>query len=183
MSGYRASPYLWVVSILIAGVAAGIAAFWLAILLEDAEPIKGALVGEAAPDFSLPTLGDTQEPLTLATLRSEGRPVVLNFFASWCAPCRAEHPLLMRLASEGVPVFGIAYQDTTEDAVAFLDELGNPFRAVAMDNESSTAQPWRLIGIPDTIVVDSAGTVIARHTGPMTEASMRRRIMPALSAP
>ena len=105
---------------------------------------------------------------------------LVNFWASWCAPCRAEHPLLSELAAEGVPVLGINYKDEPDKALAFLGELGDPFARVGADASGRTGLDWGLYGVPETFVVDEAGTILLRHAGPLTPDVLEDRLRPLL---
>ena len=91
---------------------------------------------------------------------------IVNFWASWCAPCRAEHPALIDLAGE-VPVYGVNRDVTPEDAIGFLDELGNPFSAVAFDPGGRKSLDWGVYGLPETFVIDGDGKVLFRFAGPI----------------
>ena len=111
----------------------------------------------------------------------KGQPSVVNIFASWCAPCRLEHPLLLRLArQDGVRVFGIAYKDKPEDSARFLAELGNPFRAVGVDREGRTGLDFGVYGVPETYVLDRDGRIRARYVGALTPAKIERDLLPLL---
>jgi cytochrome c biogenesis protein CcmG/thiol:disulfide interchange protein DsbE len=105
---------------------------------------------------------------------------LVNFWASWCAPCRVEHPVLEDLAADGLPIIGVNYKDDPEKALGFLAELGDPYTAVGADPEGRTGLDWGLYGVPETFVIDSDGTVLLRHPGPITRDVLDRRIMPAI---
>ena len=106
---------------------------------------------------------------------------IVNYWASWCAPCRVEHPQLMELAGEGVPIFGVNYKDDEAKALAFLDELGDPYEAVGADRAGRTAIEWGVYGVPETFVIDSGGRVVLRFAGPVTRDILDKRIRPALA--
>ncbi len=93
---------------------------------------------------------------------------VLNIWASWCTPCRAEHEILMKIKDQDIPVYGINYRDKLENAVKFLDELGNPFTGLGFDFDGVSAITLGVYGIPETYVIDSNGVVLNRHIGPLT---------------
>lgn len=135
------------------------------------------MVGQPAPAYSLARLGDGA-PLT-GEERS-GRAYVVNLFASWCTPCRAEHPQLMALRRQGVDIVGIAYKDRPEAAAAFLAELGNPFADVALDPEGRLGLDIGVTGVPETFVIGPDGVIRAAYRGPLTEEAVRDEILPAL---
>ncbi len=107
---------------------------------------------------------------------------LVNFWASWCGPCRAEHPSLARLAAEGVPIYGINYKDEPEKALGFLGELGNPYAGIGADPAGRTAIDWGLYGVPETFVIDGEGRILLRFAGPITERSLASDIRPAIAA-
>ncbi len=124
-----------------------------------------ALVGKPMPALMLPDL-DTgrQAPLREA---ADG-PILVNFFASWCAPCEIEHPQLMALKAQGVTVVGIAYKDAPANTQAFLTRLGDPFAAKRIDRDGRAGLEFGVTGVPETYLVGADGVIIAKHTGPLT---------------
>jgi cytochrome c biogenesis protein CcmG/thiol:disulfide interchange protein DsbE len=107
--------------------------------------------------------------------------VVINFFASWCVPCRVEHPLLMRLASrEKLALVGIAYKDKPEDSQRFLAGLGDPYARIAVDRAGRTGIDFGLYGVPETYVVDRAGHIRKRFVGPLTPEAIDRELLPLI---
>jgi cytochrome c biogenesis protein CcmG/thiol:disulfide interchange protein DsbE len=105
---------------------------------------------------------------------------LVNFWASWCAPCRAEHPILSELAAQGITVHGVNYKDDPAKAQAFLAELGNPYATIGADPAGRTAIDWGLYGVPETFVIDGSGTVVLRFAGPITRQELDRKILPAI---
>jgi cytochrome c biogenesis protein CcmG/thiol:disulfide interchange protein DsbE len=146
---------------------------------DDPEGLPSALVGRAAPALQVTALGEGPV-LTDALLRAPGVKVV-NFWASWCAPCRAEHPRLAEIAGMGVPVLGVNYKDAPDKALGFLAELGNPYAALGADATGRTGLDWGLYGVPETFVIDGAGKVVLRFAGPITGQEMDRTILPAIA--
>jgi cytochrome c biogenesis protein CcmG/thiol:disulfide interchange protein DsbE len=130
--------------------------------------VPSALIGRAPPDFALPPLRADLPPVTSADLRNLPGPVLVNFWASWCVPCIIEHPQLMRLHREGVPVFGIAYKDKPEDSEKFLRERGNPFQRLSKDEPGRVAIDWGVYGVPETYLIDRTGVIRWRWAGPVT---------------
>lgn len=104
---------------------------------------------------------------------------LVNFWASWCAPCKIEHPILMSLAEdERFVLYGINYKDKEASARNFLTELGNPFDRLLRDNEGRTAIDWGVYGVPETFLVDQNGTVLLRHVGPLTKDAVEQDFLP-----
>ena len=120
-------------------------------------------------------------PLTDAMLRSGGVKLV-NFWASWCPPCRAEHPTLTALAAEGIPVMGIELKDPEPAAQRLLAEHGNPFAALATDPQGRTAIEWGVTAPPETFILGPDGTVLYRHQGPLVREDYSERFRPQLDA-
>ncbi|WP_417459552.1 DsbE family thiol:disulfide interchange protein [Kordiimonas sp.] len=150
--------------------------------LEGRNPneIKSVLIGKPVPEFTLPGLLEEEADLTNAYFNRE-EPVLVNFFASWCVPCRAEHENLMKLAQEhGVTIVGVAYKDRHADALEFLDELGNPFSRTALDRNGRLAIDFGVTGVPETFVVDADGIITYRHWGPVVGDGLEKAILPAL---
>ena len=124
-----------------------------------------AMVGKPMPALTLPTL-DAGRPVAL-TQAAQG-PVLVNFFASWCAPCEIEHPVLMKLKAEGAPIVGVAYKDAPENSRAFLTRLGDPFRERLVDRDGRAGLEFGVTGVPETSLIGSDGTILAKHSGPLT---------------
>ncbi|MDR3528005.1 MAG: DsbE family thiol:disulfide interchange protein [Rhizomicrobium sp.] len=136
------------------------------------------VIGRPVPEFSLPALKAGEQGLESNDLK--GQITVINVFASWCMPCRAEHPLLKRLAGNDVVLVGIAYKDKAPDAMRFLAANGNPYRVVLSDNDGQTTGGFGLTGVPETYIIDRNGIIRLRHPGPLTEAVITSDILPAL---
>jgi cytochrome c biogenesis protein CcmG/thiol:disulfide interchange protein DsbE len=147
----------------------------------DPRGVPSALLGKPPPDFALPPLEGAERPgLASADLRGGGRPVLVNFFASWCMPCVIEHPQLMRLARAGVPVLGIAYKDKPEDSLGFLRRHGNPYARLGVDQPGRVAIDWGVYGVPETYLIDRSGLIRWRWAGPITEDTLRQDLEPLL---
>ncbi len=147
---------------------------------DDPDALPSAREGQAVPAVQLTALGDAPL-LDDAVLREPGVKLV-NIWASWCAPCRIEHPVLMEIAASGIPIYGINYKDDPAKAIAFLDELGNPYAALGADAAGRTAIDWGAYGVPETFVIDGSGTVRLRFAGPITPEIFANRIGPAIEA-
>jgi cytochrome c biogenesis protein CcmG, thiol:disulfide interchange protein DsbE len=159
------------------GLMAGL--FVMGMNREDPDALPSAVEGRQAPAVQLTALGD-RVPFTDADLRA-GRVTLVNFWASWCAPCRAEHPILAELAAEGIAIYGVNYKDPPDKAQAFLAELGDPFAATGADATGRMALDWGLYGVPETFVIAGDGTVVLRFAGPITRQELERKIRPALA--
>ena len=154
--------------------------FWLGMQRDDPNALPSAIAGNPAPPVELSDLGGLPG-FDDATLRAPGVKLV-NYWASWCAPCRAEHPNLETLANEDVPIYGINSKDDPTKALAFLRELGNPYTGVGADTSGRVALDWGLYGVPETYVIDGEGRIVLRFAGPITERVLNSTIRPAIEA-
>lgn len=154
-------------------------------LKRDPSVKPDALVGQPIPETVLPLLtGDQAGPghLDLKTA-GVGRPMLVNVFASWCLPCRVEHPRLMALQARGVAVVGVAWKDDPVDTRAFLDELGDPYSMVLVDQEGRAGLDLGITGAPETFAVNAMGEVVAKFTGPLVDDAEVERLVAAIQAP
>ncbi|MDH6267719.1 cytochrome c biogenesis protein CcmG/thiol:disulfide interchange protein DsbE [Rhizobium sp. SG_E_25_P2] len=147
--------------------------------------IPSALIGKPAPMLSLPPLeGAVKNGNAVPALTSEavrGKLTLVNVWASWCVPCRQEHPVILGLATDDrLNVVGINYKDKNDAALAFLGELGNPFSAIGVDPKGAAAIDWGVYGIPESFLVGADGTILYKHVGPFDEASVRGELLPAI---
>ncbi len=160
---------------------AGIVAFLAVGLGLNPREVPSPLIGKPAPAFALPRLDDASQ-----TVRREdllGQVWMLNVWASWCAPCREEHPLVIDIARRQlVPVYGLNYKDTAPAAKAWLASLGNPYRATLVDGDGRVGIDFGVYGVPETFIIDRQGIVRLKHTGPLTPDVVRERIEPLLKA-
>ena len=170
--GYMTDPQV------LFAVFAGLA--WFVLTRENPDELPSALIGRPAPSLAATTaLRDDPAP-TDADLRAPGVKLV-NFWASWCGPCRAEHPVLEELAAEGQTIVGVNYKDDPANARAFLAELGDPFAAIGADRSGRTGLDWGIYGVPETFVIAPDGTILLRHPGPLTRDIVERRLRPAIA--
>jgi cytochrome c biogenesis protein CcmG/thiol:disulfide interchange protein DsbE len=163
-------------------VFAGLAAIFFIQLRsgEDSSFVPSVLIGREAQATNLPPLAGSDLP-GLASTDFKGHVTLVNVWASWCAPCREEQPLLMTL--KGDPRFrltGLNYKDKPENALRFLGEMGNPFAAIGVDETGRTAIDWGVYGVPETYLVGKDGRVLYKHVGPFTEQSITGELMPAV---
>jgi cytochrome c biogenesis protein CcmG, thiol:disulfide interchange protein DsbE len=168
--------------------AALVALFYFRLYAGDPSQLPSALIGREAPEFSLPPLdrlkhadGSAVPGLTRADL-GNGQVTVINVFASWCGPCREEHPLLQKLADmQRVKLVGLAYKDQAENTLKFLTELGNPFSAVGVDQKGRAGIDWGVYGVPETFIVGKDGRIAYKHVGPLNEALFTDVLLPEIA--
>jgi len=140
----------------------------------DHSVVPSALIGKPAPQLALPALEGANAP-ALDPASFKGNVTVVNVWASWCAPCRAEHPFLVRLAKDKrVRVTGINYKDQSANALRFLVQLGNPFAAIGADTAGRAAIEWGVYGVPETFLVVRDGTIRYKQVGPVTAENYSR---------
>ncbi|MBF9056006.1 DsbE family thiol:disulfide interchange protein [Rhodobacterales bacterium HKCCA1065] len=144
----------------------------------DTAALPSTREGRVAPHLDLAALDDTPL-LTRADLEGNGL-IILNFFASWCPPCRAEHPTLTALAEAGNPLFGVNYRDQLSQARAFLSELGNPYDRIGRDEEARNGRDWGVVAMPETFFINSEGVVVLHFRGPITQRVLANQVLPSL---
>ena len=142
--------------------------------------VPSKLVGKPAPEFEIPDLFLEDATLSTADLK-DGRMKLLNIFGSWCEPCKLEHPILMVLKQQGVPIYALDHKDDPDDAKQFLENLGNPFERVGVD-EGRTAIAFGMTGVPETFVIDGEGNILYQHIGPLNTDVVRQVILPLLQS-
>ena len=141
--------------------------------------IPSALIGRPVPSFSLPPVQGRTLGLSSADLK--GQVSLVNVFASWCVACRAEHPLLLRLAKEGsVPIYGIDYKDKPDDGAHWLDTMGDPYARTGADIDGRVSIDWGVYGVPETYVVDREGRIAFKQIGPITPEDLDGKILPLI---
>ncbi len=161
-------------------VLVGLLAVFAVSLNRDPSLIQSVLIDKPAPAFDLPAVPGTDVP-GFDTAALAGEVTLVNVFASWCIPCRDEHPVLEALkAQTGVRLFGINQKDAPENAAAFLRELGNPYDAIGADANGRTSIDWGVYGVPETFLVDARGIIRFKHVGPLTMDDLAREIVPAI---
>ena len=153
------------------------ALFFLGLNRDNPNTLPSEMIGRDAPALALGTLG-SKPHFDHSALQADGIKV-LNVFASWCVPCRVEHPNIQTLADLGLPVYGMNYKDRPEAALAFLKELGDPYTAIGTD-EGPNGIEWGVYGVPETFLIDSDGKVLFRHAGPITRSVLETEILPLL---
>jgi cytochrome c biogenesis protein CcmG, thiol:disulfide interchange protein DsbE len=146
----------------------------------DSATVPSALIGAQAPQTNLPPLEEMGQP-GLSSADFAGEVTLVNVWASWCAPCRAEHPVLTELAKdERIRVAGLNYKDKPDQARGFLAELGNPYDAIGVDQSGRTAIDWGVYGVPETFLVGRGGKILFKHVGPLTPEIAAAQLIPEL---
>ena len=164
---------------LVVAVALGLF-LWEGLYLNPRE-IPSALIGKPAPVFALPALPGREPALSSDDLKGEVS--LVNVFASWCAACRIEHPLLMRLKQEqAVPIHGLDYKDDPQAALGWLAQHGDPYDRIGADRSGRVGVDWGVYGVPETFVVDAEGVIVCKQIGPITERDWKRKLEPAIEA-
>ncbi|UZF91141.1 DsbE family thiol:disulfide interchange protein [Bosea sp. NBC_00550] len=187
----RRSPLVFLVPLIIFGALAIV--FGIGLFSGDASKIPSALVGRVAPAITLAPLEGLQRdgqpvPAFGNADLAKGRATLVNVFASWCAPCRVEHPVLVGLAETDavkqgkIALVGMNYKDEAENARRFLGALGNPFSAVGVDRSGRSAIEWGVYGVPETFVIGPDGRILDKHVGPLDQAAAAKLLARALKA-
>ena len=164
---------VWVVfcfALLVALLAAG--------LTLDPARVPSPLIGRPMPPFEAATVRDPARVVAEAQLAG---PALVNVWASWCAACRDEHALLLALAADRVPVYGVNYKDRRADAVAWLQRLGDPYVFSIADESGRIGVDWGVYGVPETFVIDGAGVIRHKHVGPLDDAVAAEVLLPLLA--
>ncbi len=171
---------LYLAPVVIFGIIAG---YLLWGLNPDRDPreIPSVMIDQPVPEFDLgPIEGMTGPGLKTADLTG-GQVTLVNFFASWCVPCRIEHPYLNRLVErDGARLVGINYKNEPEEALAWLAQLGNPYALIGADTTGRAGIEWGVYGLPETFVIDRGGRIRYRHVGPIDADALNRTIRPLL---
>ncbi|MBL0374770.1 DsbE family thiol:disulfide interchange protein [Rhizobium sp. KVB221] len=151
----------------------------------DTSVLPSALIGKAAPVLKLTPLEGAiragQPVPALTTEAVKGKLTLVNVWASWCVPCRQEHPIILGLSQdERLNVVGINYKDRNDAALGFLGELGNPFSAIGVDPKGAAAIDWGVYGIPESFLVSADGVILYKHVGPFDDNSVKNGLLPAI---
>lgn len=155
-------------------------AFYFGLTRENANILPSTFINEPAPTTDLPALLAEKPGFNSADL-ADGTVKLVNIWASWCGPCRVEHPFLMQLAAEGVQIHGFNYKDSPAQAKAFLAELGDPYTRIGEDRSGRGGIEWGVYGVPETFVINGDGVIVYKHVGPIQNRDLDTRIRPAIA--
>jgi cytochrome c biogenesis protein CcmG/thiol:disulfide interchange protein DsbE len=186
----RRVPWLFAIPLILFGALALV--FLAGLFTGNASKVPSALIGKPAPAIALEALEGLQQggkpvPAFAMADLAKGRATIVNVFASWCAPCRIEHPFLVAMAESPavkqgrVAVVGINYKDEAENARRFLGALGNPFSAVGVDKAGRAAIEWGVYGVPETFLIGPDGRILDKHVGPLDADSAGRMLARAMA--
>lgn len=150
-------------------------------LTRDPRILPSALIDEPVPEFDLPAVKGRTRGLATADLKGEVS--LVNIFASWCVPCRAEHPLLVELNRRGiVPIHGLNYKDRPDDASDWLDQLGDPYTRTGADVDGRVGIDWGVYGVPETFIIGRDGRIAYKHVGPLTVETVEDVLLPIVES-
>ena len=146
------------------------------------DKIPSALIDKSIPQFDLPPIPGWDKGLASADIEQGGVSLV-NVFASWCGPCRVEHPLLMDIAARDVlPIWGLNYKDQPNDAASWLQQLGDPYTQIGSDLSGRVGIDWGVYGVPETFVIDGQGRIVYKHIGVLTRRDWDEKILPLIES-
>jgi cytochrome c biogenesis protein CcmG/thiol:disulfide interchange protein DsbE len=162
------------------GIFAALVALLAAGLTLNPREVPSPLIGKPAPAFELPLL--QQSGKSFSPREMQGKVWVLNVWASWCAACREEHPVLADFAKSGAaPLYGLNYKDKREDAIAWLGRFGDPYAASIVDVDGRVGIDYGVYGVPETYVIDKRGVIRYKRIGPVTRALLKEKIVPLIA--
>ena len=142
--------------------------FYLLIIDRDPTELPSVLIEKKAPRFEAESLLDDKK--FISTEEFGNKTVIVNFFATWCKPCREEHRYIKRLSNiKGIKIVGINYKDNPQRTIKWLKELGNPYSNIAIDSNGQIGIDWGVYGLPETFIVNAKGIIKYRHVGPITK--------------
>ena len=175
-SGFR----LWMI-IPALGASMLLAVFMLGLMRDDIQTLPSTFIDKPVPTFELGALRGGQPGLSTADMKAPGVKL-LNIWASWCGPCRIEHPQLLALKAAGFTLHGVNYKDAPDNAIGFLNELGDPYTLIGADTNGRAGIEFGVYGVPETFVVDANGVIVYKHVGPILPEHLEKKILPAIEA-
>ncbi len=174
------SRLLYLVPVVIFGVIAG-NLLWGLNPERDPREIPSVMIDQPVPEFALSAIEGMEGPGLKTADLTDGQVTLVNFFASWCVPCRIEHAFLIELVEQdGARLVGINYKNEAEEARAWLAQLGNPYAAIGADTTGRVGIEWGVYGLPETFIVDRKGRIRYRRVGPIDADTLEREIRPLL---
>ncbi|MCH2075463.1 MAG: DsbE family thiol:disulfide interchange protein [Rhodobacteraceae bacterium] len=166
--------WLMLLPVLIFGALAGV--FYVGMMTTDPSALRSALIGQTAPGLPQERVAGTE---ALSDL-TEGEVTLVNFWASWCPPCRAEHPNLLALEAQGIRIVGVNFRDDPDDAAAYLRDDDNPFAATSLDESGRASLDWGVAAPPETFILAADGTILYRYIGPLVGSQFEQQFRPEL---
>jgi cytochrome c biogenesis protein CcmG/thiol:disulfide interchange protein DsbE len=160
------------------GLLLGVAIFKMQSGTYSPHNIPSPLIGKPLPSFALPALAEPTKTITNETFR--GRAYLLNVWASWCVACREEHPLLVEMKRERIPIIGLNYKDERGDALGWLQQWGDPYETSIADLPGRLGIELGVYGVPETFVIDREGVIRYKHIGPVTPEALKKVLLPKL---
>ena len=143
--------------------------------------VPSALIGKKVPNFALTALEGSSKPTFTSESAKDNKLTLINVWASWCGPCRAEHPFVEALSqNENLTVYGLNYKDSDKNAIAFLEELGDPYDAIGTDHSGRVGIDFGVYGVPETFVVNREGTIVHKFIGPINASRLKDELIPAI---
>ena len=174
------SRRLWLTLLPLGLFAAMAILFWVGLFSGDKSKIPSALIGKPVPAFALEALPGADLPGFSADAL-KGQVTLVNVWASWCVPCREEHPQLVELAKDSrFKLYGMNYKDKEANAKGFLDRFGNPYAAIGIDPSGRTGIDWGVYGVPETFVIGRDGTILYKFIGPIMPDTLKSQLMPEI---
>jgi cytochrome c biogenesis protein CcmG, thiol:disulfide interchange protein DsbE len=172
------------------GIFGAVAAFFaVALMTGDPSKIPSTMIGKAVPDTSFPAVKDLTSadgkpvPGFASADLAKGKVTIVNYWASWCAQCVEEHPLLETLkAKSGAELYAVNYKDAADAARRYLGRYGNPYSVVGTDPAGRSAIDWGVYGMPETFIINGNGEIAYKHVGPLSPEAIEAKILPVIEA-
>lgn len=161
----------------------GLVLFFADGLQRDPRQIPSPFIDKPAPELGVPQLKAPEQTIRIEDLTKEGKASLVNVWASWCVACRAEHEVLLRLARETqLPIIGLNYKDKREAALQWLADLGDPYKAIAVDADGRVGIEWGVYGVPESFLIDPQGVIRYKQIGPLTWKDVEEKLLPLIQS-